>query len=154
MKRLLLILLIAAAILSAGCPKTTTPEEETPPPIIEDNTPPEAPTQIIADITAQEASALIQDNQGNPDFVILDVRTPGEFAGGHIENAINIDKNSETFQGELNNLDKDKTYLVYCGSGGRSASALAIMQELGFMEAYNMLGGISQWQAEGLPVTE
>ena len=154
MKKLLLILLVAALILSVGCPKTTTPEEETPPPVIEDNTPPEAPTQIIADITVQEALTLIEDNQDNPDFVILDVRTHEEFAPGHIENATNIDKNSETFQDEINNLDKDKIYLVYCGSGGRSASALAIMQELGFMEAYNMLGGISQWQAEGLPVTE
>src|SRR4030042_1942402 len=154
MKRLLLILLVAAVILSVGCPKTTTPEEETPPPIIEDNTPPEAPTQIIADITVQEAFTLIEDNQDNPDFVIIDVRTPGEFAGGHIENATNIDKNSETFRDELNNLDKDKTYLVYCGSGGRSASALAIMEELGFMEAYNMLGGVSQWKAEGLPTTK
>ena len=148
MKRLLLVLLlVTAAILTVGCPKG-------PPQIDADITPLEAPTQIIADITAQEAFTLIQDNQGNPDFVIIDVRTPEEFARGHIENAINLDCQSETFRDELNNLDKDKTYLVYCGVGGRSAGALAIMEELGFMEAYNMLGGISQWQAEGLPVTE
>jgi rhodanese-related sulfurtransferase len=134
MKRLLLVLLVAAAILSVGCAK--------------------APTQIIADSTTQKAFTLIQDNQGNPDFVIIDVRTPEEFVQGHIEKASNLDYQSETFRDELNKLDKDKTYLIYCGSGGRSAGALAIMEELGFMEAYNMLGGISQWQAEGLPVTE
>jgi rhodanese-related sulfurtransferase len=134
MKRLLVVLLVTAAILSVGCTKV--------------------PTQIIADITAQQASTLIQNNQDNTDFVIIDVRTPGEFAQGHIENASNLDYQSETFRDELNNLDKDKTYLVYCGSGGRSAGALAIMKELGFMEAYNMLGGISQWQAEGLPTTK
>ena len=147
MKRLLLILLVTAVILTVGC-------IQAPPKINADITPLEAPTQIIADITTEEAFTLIQDHQGNPDFVILDVRTPEEFAQGHIENASNLDYLSETFRDELNNLDKDKTYLVYCGSGGRSAGALAIMAELGFMEAYNMLGGISQWQAEGLPVTE
>ena len=136
MKRLLLVLLVAAAILSVGCPQA---------PIA---------TRLLIDITTQEAFTLIQDNQDNPDFVIIDVRTPEEFAQGHIETAGNLDYHSETFRDELNNLDKDKTYLVYCGSGGRSAGALAIMEELGFMEAYNMLDGISQWQAEGLPVTE
>jgi rhodanese-related sulfurtransferase len=134
MKRLLLVLLVTAVILSVGCAK--------------------APTQIIADISTQEASALIEENQNNPDFIIIDVRTPQEFVEGHIANATNIDKNSETFQDKLNNLDKDKTYLVYCAMGVRSASALAIMKELGFMEAYNMLDGINQWTADGLPTTE
>ncbi len=147
MKRLLLTLLVTAAILSAGCAKTH-------PQITVDNTPLEAPTQIIKDITTQEAFTLIQNNQGNPDFVIIDVRSPAEFDSGHIENAINLDYQSETFRDELNKLDKDKTYLVYCGSGGRSAGALAIMEELGFMEASNMLGGISQWKKDELPTTE
>jgi rhodanese-related sulfurtransferase len=138
MKGLLLILVVAALILSVGCPKT----------------PPEAPTQIIKDITTQEASTLIQNNQDNPDFVILDVRTHDEFAGGHIANALNLDYQSDTFRDELNKLDKNKTYLVYCGSGGRSAGAIAVMKELGFKEAYNMLGGISQWKTEGLPTTK
>jgi len=84
--------------------------------------------QIIEDITPQEAFTLIQNNQNNPDFVIIDVRTPQEFAEEHIENALNIDYYSETFRDELNKLDKNKTYLV---------------------EAYNILGGINQWKAEG-----
>ena len=145
MKRLLVVLLVAAIILSAGCAKT-------PPEITADITPQVAP--IIKDINTQDAFTLIQENQNNPDFVIIDVRTPEEFAQGHLANAINIDSYSDTFRDELNNLDKDKTYLVYCAVGSRSASALVIMQELGFMEAYNMLGGINQWQAEGLPITE
>ena len=73
----------------------------------------EAPTQIIENVTPQEAFTLIQDNRDNPDFVIIDVRTPGEFAGGYIEGAINIDFYSETFRDELNRLDKNKTYLIY-----------------------------------------
>jgi len=113
----------------------------------------EAPTQIIETITPQEASTLIQDNKDNPDFVILDVRTPKEFAEEHIENAINIDYHSETFWDELNKLDKDKTYLIYCRSGARSAKALNIMEELNFREVYN-LGGIIAWKAEGLPTVK
>ena len=111
-------------------------------------------TQIIQDITPQEAFTLIQENQDNPDFVIIDVRTPQEFAEEHIENAANIDFYSETFRGELDNLDKNKTYLIYCRVGGRSGSALNIMAELNFKEVYNILGGINQWKAEGLPTTE
>jgi len=109
--------------------------------------------QIIEDITPQEAFTLIQNNQDNPDFVIIDVRTPQEFAEEHIENAINMDYYSETFRDELNNLDKNKTYLVYCRSGKRSGNALDIMKELNFREAYN-IGGIIEWKAAGLPTTK
>ena len=114
----------------------------------------ETPTQIIENISPQEAVALIQNNQNNPDFVILDVRTPEEFAGGYIENAINIDFYLETFRDELNKLDKNKTYLIYCRSGNRSGNALNIMEELNFKEVYNMAGGINGWKAEGLPTTK
>jgi len=114
----------------------------------------EAPARIIEDITPQEALTLIQENQDNPDFVILDVRTPQEFAEAHLEDAINLDVRSETFRDELDKLDKNNTYLVYCRSGGRSRNALNIMAELNFREAYNMLGGIIQWEREGLPTTE
>ncbi len=109
--------------------------------------------QIIEDITPQEAFTLIQNNRNNPDFVIIDVRTPKEFTEEHIENAINLDYYSETFRGELNKLDKNKTYLIYCRIGGRSGSALDIMKELNFKEVHNMLGGILAWNAEGLPTT-
>jgi len=139
-KRLLVlsVLLVIGAILTGGCVGQVN----------------EAPTQIIENITPQEAFTLIQDNQDNPDFAILDVRTPEEFADGHIENAINLDYHSEIFRDELNKLDKNKTYLIYCRSGNRSGKALDIMEELNFREAYNMTGGIIQWEAEGFPITE
>ena len=111
-------------------------------------------TTTIEDITTQEAFTLIQDNQNNPDFVIIDVRTPDEFAGEHIENVTNIDFYSETFRDKLNNLDKNKTYLIYCKVGDRSGSALDIMAELNFKKAYNILGGINQWKTEGLPTVK
>ena len=114
----------------------------------------EIPTQIIENITPQEAFALIQGNQNNPDFVIIDVRTLEEFAEGHLEDAINIDYYSETFRDELTLLDKSKTYLIYCRSGNRSGQTLDVMEELNFREVYNMSGGIKQWLAEGLPTVK
>ncbi|GAJ02794.1 unnamed protein product, partial [marine sediment metagenome] len=65
-------------------------------------------TAVIEDITPQEAFTLIQNNQNNSDLVIIDVRTPGEFTGEHLENATNIDFHSEAFRDMLNNLDKNK----------------------------------------------
>lgn len=114
----------------------------------------EAPTQVLENVTPQEAFILIQDNQNNPDFVILDVRTPEEVAEGYIENAINIDFYSETFRDELDRLDKDKTYLIYCRSGGRSGNTLNIMEGLNFREVYDVSGGMIEWEAEGLPTVK
>ncbi len=111
-------------------------------------------TATIEDITPQEAFTLLQDNQNNPDFVIIDVRTPEEFTGEHIENATNINFYSEAFRDMLNNLDKNKTYLIYCRVGGRSGSALDIIAELNFEEVYNILGGINQWKTEGFPTVK
>lgn len=111
-------------------------------------------TAIIEDITPQEALTLIDDNRSNPDFVIIDVRTREEFSGGHIENAANIDFYSETFRDMLDNLDKSKTYLIYCRSGARSGSTLDIMAGLNFEEVYNILGGMIQWRAADFPIVK
>ncbi len=105
----------------------------------------------VEKITPQEAYTLIQDNKGNENFVILDVRTPEEIADGTIENSIKIDYYSDTFREEIDELDKENTYLVYCRSGGRSGEATKLMEELGFQKIYDMPGGFSQWEAEGLP---
>jgi len=115
---------------------------------------PTADTQIIENISTQEAYVLIQENKDNQHFIILDVRTPEEYASGHLENTINLDYYSATFRDEINQFDKKGTYLVYCRSGRRSEGAVNIMKELGFGEVYNMLGGIVQWEAEGLPTVK
>ena len=82
------------------------------------------------------------------------MRTHTEFAEGHIEKAINIDFRSENFQDEIDKLDKDKTYLIYCRSGNRSLNALNIMRELNFTKIYHMSGGILEWTAEELPTVK
>lgn len=173
MKRILLPILAIGALLLGACgspppetititppPETVTltPPPETititPPPetITITPPPPEPPTQIIEHLSPQDAFALIQDNQDNPNFAIIDVRTPEEVAGGYIEGAINIDFYAETFEAELGILDKNKVYLIYCRTGGRSGPTLPIMEALGFLEVYDIEGGILAWQAEGLPI--
>lgn len=89
-----------------------------------------------------------------PDAVILDVRTPNEYAGGFIENAVNIDYNGPEFAKKVAELDKDKTYLVYCLSGARSSSAAGYMRNNGFKHVINLEGGILAWQSENLPIAE
>ena len=97
------------------------------------------------------AYALIQENESNPDFVILDVRTPEEYAAEHIAESVLLDFYADDFEDELDELDKSKTYLVYCRSGNRSSKSMPIMEDLGFIKIYDMGGGINQWKAEGYP---
>ncbi|GAG42700.1 unnamed protein product, partial [marine sediment metagenome] len=65
-----------------------------------------------------------QENKDNPNFVILDVRTPEEFLSEYIENSVNLDYYSDTFRNNLDKLDKNKMHLIYCRSGRRSENAL------------------------------
>jgi len=102
-------------------------------------------------LTPQEAHELIQTHRTNPNFAILDVRTPGEFSEGHLANAININFYADTFRQEMNQLDREKTYLIYCRRGVRSDRTLQMMQEMGFQQVYNLLGGTTRWQREGFP---
>ena len=135
--------LIIVILLTSGCIQTET-----------NTATPETKIQIIENITPEEVNTLIQENKNNPNFVILDVRTPEEYLSGHIENAVNLDYYSDTFRNDLDKLDKNKTYIIYCRSGGRSANTLNIIKDLNFKEAYNMLGGINKWKSEGFSTTK
>jgi rhodanese-related sulfurtransferase len=81
--------------------------------------------------------------------IILDVRTPEEFNAGHIANAININLEGSDFASEVSKLDKNATVAVYCRSGNRSGVATEQMAELGFVDMYDMQGGILEWEAAG-----
>jgi rhodanese-related sulfurtransferase len=111
-----------------------------------------SPEQMITDVTVKEAFDLIQDSKDDLSFVVLDIRTSEEFSEGHIENAINLDYYSETFEAELDQLDKGKTYLMHCKSGGRSSKAIDMMEELDFLEVYHLTDGMDGWKDEGFPV--
>ncbi len=129
-------LLIAGAIVAGGCAAEA--------PVVENET--------VIDVSAGEAHVLIQENRGSPDFVILDVRTPEEYDEGHIEGAINLNFYDDDYREQLKNLDRDDTYLLFCRSGNRSGQTLDIMIEFEFTTIYHMIGGMNEWNREGLPV--
>lgn len=101
------------------------------------------------------SAAAFQDKiHSTPGAVILDVRTPDEFADGALPNAININYNDDQFQSNIKKLDVNKTYFVYCLSGGRSASAVSYMRDNGFKNVYELKGGIMAWKKDNLKVTD
>lgn len=110
-------------------------------------------TVVIKILDPRDAFALIKENRGNQDFVIVDVRTPEEFESGHIEGAVNINYHSDSFILDLDRLDKKKTYLVYCRTGRRTADTVSNMVRLGFTSIYRIEGDIVKWRSEKLPLT-
>lgn len=86
------------------------------------------------------------------DEVVLDVRTPQEYQGGHIEDAVNIDWNGSNFEQQVSKLDKNKPVFVYCHAGGRSAAAAGKLEQMGFTKVYDLEGGMMNWRNLGMPV--
>jgi rhodanese-related sulfurtransferase len=87
-----------------------------------------------------------------PGAVIVDVRTPQEYAAGHVEGAINIDVEAPTFDAEIAKLDKNATYTVYCHSGRRSGLATDAMGKAGFTHVYDLQGGFADLANAGATV--
>lgn len=108
---------------------------------------PEAPSFGL--VSPQEALALSADDG----VTVIDVRTPEEFAEGHLDGATMIDFYGATFADEIGALDPDGTYLLYCRSGNRSGQTAIMMEQLGFGQVYDMEGGVVAYGAEGLPLT-
>ena len=100
----------------------------------------------FASITPKEFAAKIKTT-ANPQ--ILDVRTPDEYAAEHIENAVNLNWNSDDFASKTTAYDKSKPVFVYCLSGGRSKKAATKLNELGFTTVYELEGGFLNWSEEG-----
>ena len=105
--------------------------------------------KAVKTINSLETKALLEQEKT---IVILDVRTPEEFAGGHLKNARLLNKNAPEFESEIKALDKNKTYLVYCAIGGRSGQAAQMMNELGFTQVYDATEGFNALKAAGLKV--
>ncbi len=102
-------------------------------------------TGAVSTMNVNDFAKKISDTS----IVLLDVRTPAEFAAGHIAGATNIDFESGTFESDIQKLDKSKSYAVYCRSGNRSGQATALMAKDGFKTIFNLDGGIINWQSEG-----
>lgn len=100
----------------------------------------------MADLSQEDWTAQLESNNN---AVILDVRTQDEIDQGVIPKAIHIDiHRGQGFIDELETLDKSKSYFVYCRTGNRSGQACAIMEQMGFENAYNLIGGITDWEGE------
>lgn len=128
--RRLILLTISLGLVVASCASTAT----------------EARLDLV---TPRDAAAIIDDRP----VVVLDVRTPEEFAEGHLENAINIDFYAADFADQLAGLDPDTEYVVYCRSGNRSGQTIPIMADLGFQSVHDVEGGVLEWVQAGLPLT-
>ena len=121
------IALIAGALLLAGCSSSAAG---------------------VTNMNVTEFSGKIAESG----VVILDVRTPGEYMGGFIQGAQNIDFQSGNFENEIASLDKNATYAVYCRSGNRSGQAVKVMHDAGLHNVYNLNGGVIDWTNAGLPL--
>lgn len=109
-------------------------------------------TGVFQRLSPEQAYQLLQQRQSDPNFIILDVRTPQEFMAGHIPGARNLDFYAPDFQTRLAQLPKDKVYFIYCNSGNRSGQTLTLMRRLGFQEVYELRGGIQAWFRGGYPI--
>lgn len=107
---------------------------------------------VFANISAEKAMHLIEENKSNKNFAIIDVRTLQEYKGGHIKDAVLIDIYEKNFREKIKELNKRKTYLIYCRSGNRSFSAMKLMAELGFGDVYNLAGGLIDWNEMGFEI--
>jgi len=106
--------------------------------------------QTSKNIKTIDAAAFAEQLKNTPEAQILDVRTPEEYVSGHIENADNVNWNSDGFVPRTDKYNKTKPVFVYCLSGGRSKKAAEKLEELGFTTIYELQGGIMKWNAAGL----
>ncbi|MBL9136806.1 MAG: rhodanese-like domain-containing protein [Verrucomicrobiales bacterium] len=109
------------------------------------------PKPEVRHVDAKGAKKLLAKEKN---ITVLDVRTPSEFADGHIADARNIDFNAPGFEAEVSKLDRNKTYLVHCAAGGRSTRSLSVLQRLGFKNVVHLDGGLNAWTKSGQPVTK
>lgn len=98
-------------------------------------------------VQVQGAQSMI----GSGNHQLIDVRTPTEFAEAHIDGATMIDINGADFEAGIAALDKSRSYVVICRSGGRSARASQYMIDHGFTQVTNVEGGMNAWLASGFP---
>jgi rhodanese-related sulfurtransferase len=102
------------------------------------------------EVSVPEAQTLIKEKK----VVVLDVRTPKEFAEGHIAGATNVNFQAADFAKKLESLDRSKSYLVHCAAGGRSAKTREQMKKLNFKSVYHLTDGFKGWEKAGQPIAK
>ena len=106
---------------------------------------PQAEVEIVTPEEMKEISKM-------EEIQLVDVRTPEEYEAGFIDGFQNIDYFSDTFEKDIQELDKSKPVIVYCRSGKRSAKCSKKMIKAGFVKIYELDGGITKWQHEGFEI--
>jgi len=107
-------------------------------------------TSNTIDVSAAEFKHLIDSLEGE---VLIDLRTPDELRKGRIAGAMVIDFFGDNFEQSIKALDPNKTYLLYCASGGRSGETAQLLEQMGFKKIYNLETGFNGWTKEKMPVS-
>jgi phage shock protein E len=105
---------------------------------------------VVTNVQVDFAAKLVAEGK----VTVLDVRTPAEFAEGHIAGATNINFMAKDFAIRVGQLDRDRVYLLHCATGGRSKRCLPQLRQLGFRQIYHLDGGFSAWEEAGKPVVK
>ena len=129
-------LALAGAVALAGCSGTADDARDA------------GTTEVTASGQTLDA-AQFADLAAGDGVVLLDVRTPEEFAAGHLDGAVNADVSAADFANQVAELDPDATYAVYCRSGNRSRTAMQVMQDAGIDGVADLAGGIDAWTQSG-----
>jgi rhodanese-related sulfurtransferase len=108
-----------------------------------------APAQSATGKFTNVGPAEFEKLRADKQAVVLDVRTPKEYAAGHIPGSVNIDANAPDFEKRVATLDPKKTYLVHCAAGVRSVRACGKLSQLNFEHLYNLEGGMKAWEKAG-----
>ena len=128
----LVVLVSLAATTLAACSSTDTADAQ-------------SGSDLVSTVQPPQARSLIEDGAR-----VIDVRTPEEFAAGHLAGARNIDVSAADFHARVGELDQDATYVLYCRSGSRAGAAADMMADMGFTDVVNA-GGFDSLAAAGLP---
>ena len=138
-----------AALSLAGCssgesaaPASSAPVQGPVAPLSAPTSPERVDATVFADVVA------------SPGATVIDVRTPEEFAAGHIEGAVNYNVEGPDFAAQIGDLDPAGTYAVYCRSGNRSQVAVSAMSQAGINGIYELESGIVGWEEAGRPVVQ
>jgi phage shock protein E len=148
-----LITLIALGALTA-CSQAETPNAQAAQPAQAQSVPSQVQESAEMQVTYVNATEALEAMRARPDLVVIDVRTPAEFAEGHIEGALNIDYRNANFSTEIAKLDGSQDYIIHCRSGHRSKASLEKFKEQGFSHIIHMDGGILGWNKANLPTVK
>ena len=108
-----------------------------------------ANTTVVTNLSAERFKAIIANDKNG---AIIDLRTTDEINKGFIKGSVELDWLAKDSEQQMDKLDKNKTYYIYCAAGGRSGEAAEYMEKHGFKRVYNLEKGFSDWAKKGFPV--